>query len=93
MHNMQMPLRRHLIINGLILVILATAFAILNATLRLDKFHGLVFSLYLFYASCVQNVVNLALALVHYLRERRSQAQAFLVRDFEASQLAKTLSA
>ena len=76
---MKASIRRYLTINALILVVLAAAFAILDATLRLGKFHGLVFSLYLFYAAIVQSVVNLVLALVHYLREHRPRALAALV--------------
>jgi hypothetical protein len=70
---------RYLKINTLILLVLGVAFAILDATLRLGKFHGLVFALYLFYAAVAQGVVNLVLALIRYLRDERTAALAFLL--------------
>ncbi len=85
-------LTRYLKINALILLVLGIAFAILDATLRLGKFHGLVFALYIFYAAVAQGIVNLVLALIRYLRDERSAALAFLLSGLAATLLGTLLA-
>lgn len=89
---MKSLLTRYLKINALILLVLGVAFAVLDATLRLGKFHGLVFSLYLFYAAVTQGIVNLIMALIRYLRSERTQALAFLLSGLVTALLGTLLA-
>lgn len=73
-----MKLQRLATIEFVLLVILTGALALLDISLQLGDFHGLVFSIYMAYASAAFFIINVIIAIVNAVKGKEG-ARYYLV--------------
>ena len=73
-----MELKKLVIIESVLLLILAIAVAVFDASLKLGKFHGLVFSLYLAYGSGLIFIINSIISAAYLFKKDKPNAKNYI---------------
>ena len=73
-----MKLKKLLRIEALVLLIVIIGLLLLDFSLELGKFHGLVFSLYLLYGSGLIFVINALVSLYYYKKKQKQKSKSFI---------------
>ncbi|MCF7861318.1 hypothetical protein K9M79_03645 [Candidatus Woesearchaeota archaeon] len=75
-------MKKLFMIESIILLLIVIAVAIFDSVLQLGKLHGVVFSLYLFYASIIIIIINTVIAIFYFIKGRRKKPVSYLIVGF-----------
>ncbi|MFP4111694.1 MAG: hypothetical protein ACLFPQ_03630 [Candidatus Woesearchaeota archaeon] len=74
-----MKIKKNLIVQSIIIILLIIALIIFDLSLNLGKFSGLVFSLYLSYASILIFIINGITSMVYFFRKKNEKSKSFFL--------------